>query len=77
MHLKEGKRIEFIEMAYIHADMLVWLDETGSDGRDAVRKYGYSFQGMTPVSYTLAGRGKRLSAISVNVNTRNGRCVSN
>jgi len=65
------------EMAYIDADMLVWLDETGSDRRDAVRKYGHSLRGMTPVSYTLAGRGKRLSAIRVNVNTRNGRCVSN
>ena len=66
----EEKRIEFLEeMAYIDADMLVWLDETGSDRRDAVRKYGYSLRGMTPVSYTLAGRGKRLSAIST-ISTR-------
>ena len=53
------------EMAYIDVDMLVRLDETGSDRRDAVRKYGHGLRRMTPVSCTLAGRGKRLSAISV------------
>ena len=47
------------------ADMIVWIDETGSDRRDASLRYGYHLRGMTPVSYTLSIRGKRLSVIAV------------
>ena len=60
------------EMAYLDADMLVWLDECGSTRRNEVRKYGCSLRGLTPISYTinkLLVHGQRLSAISV-VTTR-------
>ncbi len=28
------------------ADMFVWVDETGSDARDHIRRYGYALRGM-------------------------------
>ena len=66
----EERRQEFMEeMAYLDADMLVWLDECGSTRRYEVRKYEYSLRGLTPISYKLLVRGQRLSAIPV-VTTR-------
>jgi len=52
------------EMANVDADMIVWIDEIGSDRRDASCRYGYHLRGMTLVSYTLSIRGKRLSVIT-------------
>ncbi len=50
-------------MNYINAEMIVWLDEMGSDRRSASRKYGYHLRGMTPVDYKLSIRGKCFSRI--------------
>ena len=36
----------------------VWLDETGSDRRDHIRKYGYALRGMRPVSHRFLSRGR-------------------
>lgn len=44
---------------------LVFIDETGSTRRNAVRKYGYSLVGVTPVTHRLCVYGKRLSAIGI------------
>ena len=44
--------------------MLVWVDETGCDKRDTLRKYGYSFRGERAVCQRLLARGKRVSAIA-------------
>jgi len=41
----------------------VWVDETGCDKRDHIRKYGYSFRGIPPVSQRLLVRGERVNAI--------------
>ena len=30
-------------------EMFVWVDETGTDKRDQLRKYGYALRGVTPV----------------------------
>ena len=49
------------EMEYINAEMIVWIDESGSDRRDSIRRYGYHLRGLTPVSYNLGPQGKRLS----------------
>ena len=66
----EEQRLEFKEeMAYLDADMLVWIDECGSNRRNEVRKYGYSLRGLTPISYKLVSHGQRFSAIPV-VTTR-------
>ena len=44
--------------------MFVWVDETGSDARDHIRRFGYAFRGMTPQSHRLLARGKWVNAIA-------------
>lgn len=62
----EEERLSFMEeMFYLHADMLVWIDECGSNRRNEIRKYGYSLKGLTPTNYKFLSRGKRFSAIPV------------
>ena len=66
MQQDASRREEFMaEMKYISAEMIVWLDETGSDRRSASRKFGYHLRGMTPVDYNFKLRGKRFSSIAV------------
>ena len=45
--------------------MLVWLDETGCDRRNTLRKYGYSLRGIPVSDHRLLVRGKRYSAIPI------------
>lgn len=45
-------------------NMFVWLDETGTDRRDQLRKYGYALRGVTPTYHRLLCRGERLNAIA-------------
>ena len=44
-------------------NMFVWVDETGANNRDHIRKYGYAFRGMTPTCTRQLVRGKRINAI--------------
>ncbi len=46
------------------ADMFVWVDETGSDARNHIRRYGYALRGMRAVCSRLLSRGKRINAIA-------------
>ena len=52
------------DMSVYSTDMFIFIDETGSDNRNALRKYGYSLRGKTPVSHALLVRGERVSAIA-------------
>ena len=45
-------------------EMFVFVDETGSDRRNTMRKFGYSLVGKTPSISRLLVRGKRYSAIA-------------
>ena len=45
-------------------NMFVWVDETGSDKRDNIRKYGYALRGVTPTYKRLLARGQRINAIA-------------
>ena len=45
-------------------EMLVWVDETGCERRNLLRKYGYSFRGMRAECKRLLVRGTRISAIA-------------
>ena len=45
-------------------DFFVWVDETGSDRRDQIRKFGYALRGETPVYHRFLLRGVRISAIT-------------
>ena len=40
-------------------EAFVWLDETGTDRRDQLRKYGYALRGVTPVYHRILIRGDR------------------
>ena len=52
------------EISYIHLYIIVWIDETGSDRRELFRRFEYHVREMTPISYTLKHRGKRLSIVA-------------
>ena len=41
-------------------EILIFLDETGSDRRDCIRKYGYSLRGKPLVTHRLLVRGQRI-----------------
>lgn len=45
-------------------ELFVWVDETGSDNRSCMRKYGYAIKGQVPLCRRLFVRGQRLSAIA-------------
>ena len=45
-------------------EMFVFLDETGADRGNTLRKYGYSLRGKTPQDHELLARGERISAIA-------------
>ena len=53
-----------MEISVFEPEMIVWVDETGSDRRNAVRSYGYSLRGMRAFSRVLRVGGKRLNAIA-------------
>ena len=44
-------------------DKFVWVDETGADARDHIRRYGYAIRGMRPVTHRFVKRGTRVNAI--------------
>lgn len=46
------------------SDYFVWVDETGSDARNHIRKFGYAMKGIPPVCHRIVARGKRISAIA-------------
>lgn len=46
-------------------DWLVFLDDTGCDNKDGIRKQGYSFFGESPISFNFLSPGTRTSAIAV------------
>ena len=66
MKQSDDKRVEFMEeMNYISANMIVWLDETGSDRRNECRKRRYHLRGMTPTDFKFTVRGKHLLSIGI------------
>ena len=64
------QRDEFLKQQYISdvsvysPEMLVFIDETGMDRRNGLRKYGYSLRGKPLRNHTLLVRGERVSAIA-------------
>lgn len=62
----EFLRQKFIlDVSVYKTEMLIFLDETGGDRRNAVRKHGYSMRGIPLKKHTLLVRGKRVSAIAL------------
>ncbi len=61
----EEQRARYVsEVALYSPNMFVFVDETGSDRRDAMRKFGYSLRGKRCVATRLLVRGERVSAIA-------------
>ena len=52
------------DMSVFSPEMLVFVDETGADHRNAIRKYGYSLRGKPMCNQTMLVRGERISAIA-------------
>ena len=48
----------------ISEEMFVWVDESGSDSKDQLRKYGYALRGERAICRRLLVRGKRISAVA-------------
>ena len=61
------QRIKFIAevMVVFHYSMMLWIDETGCDRRNALHKYAYGIRGQRPRDHQLQARGVRYSAIGV------------
>ena len=53
------------EVLMYETSMLVFIDETGTDRRNTLRKYGYSLRGKVPQSTKLLVRGERISVIGI------------
>ena len=51
------------DVSLYDSSTLVFVDETGTDMRDSLRKYGYSARGKPITSHKLTCRGQRVSAI--------------
>ena len=61
----EFLRIKYTsEVSAYSKDMLVFVDETGADQRNTIRKYGYSVRGKPIRNHKLLVRGERVSAIA-------------
>ena len=62
----ELSRAEFwLEFWYHSPEMIIWIDESGFNKRNALRKYGYGIRGVPPQDFTLTVRGTRYSAIGI------------
>ncbi len=46
-------------------DQFLFIDETGSDGRDHIRKFGYAIRRLAQQNKRLLSRGQRVNAIAV------------
>lgn len=53
------------EISVYNTDMLIFLDETGCDRRNSLRKFGYSVRGKPARCAKLLSRGRRYSAIAI------------
>ncbi len=61
----ELKRASYaIELSVYKPEMLIFLDETGCDRRNALRRYAYSWRGKPAKVHKLLVRGTHLNAIA-------------
>ena len=59
------ERAQYVsDVSVYSSDMFVFIDETGADRRNVLRKHGYSVRGKSPQSHSLLVRGERVSAIA-------------
>ena len=64
--MRHTYRAQFMaEVSVYDPSMFVWLDETGTDACNTIRKYGYSRRGMLLCNQRLRVRGKWYTAIPI------------
>ena len=51
------------DISVYNPDMFVFVDETGTDRRDALRRFGYSLRGKPARALNLFARGQHVTAI--------------
>ena len=56
------RRMYIAHILNFEVNMFIWLDETGTDKQDQLRKYGYAIRGVTPHYHRLLTRGQRINA---------------
>ena len=54
----------FIANIFFPKEALVWVDETGCENRETLRKFDHSIRGERAVCQNLLVRGRRISAIA-------------
>ena len=58
-------REQFIlDVSVYSPEMFIFVDETGADRRNSLRKYAYSLRGKPATNHTLMVRGERVTAIA-------------
>ena len=61
----EFERAQYVSDVSVYSmEMFVFIDETGADRRNMLRKQGYSVRGKPPQNHSLLVRGERVSAIA-------------
>ena len=61
---EQSRTIFANDVSVYNPEMLVFVDETGADRRNALRKYGYSIRGKPAKSHKLLCRGQHISVIA-------------
>lgn len=54
----------FAEVLFYDVHQFVWVDETGSDRKNCMRKFGHALSGESPICHRILHRGRRISAIA-------------
>ena len=64
LQMDQGLRTQFItDVSLYNADTLIFIDETGCDRRNTIRKHGYGVRGKPVRCQKLLVRGERISVI--------------
>ena len=61
----EKQRARFMaDISAYDPAMIIWIDESGCDRHNSMRKFAYTLRGIPPVDHRILARGTRYSAIT-------------
>lgn len=63
--LTAARRSTITELQVLDPSLFVWIDETGYDCRNSMRKFGCGIKGKPPKDHSLKSRRKQFSAIGI------------
>ena len=65
MQRSEEQRARFMaDISAYDPASIIWIDESGCDRRNSMRKFAYTLRGIPPVDHRILARGTRYSAIT-------------